>query len=190
MDNENLQNKVQYFLFSRQCRKTYFHSIEVGDYAYQVGQKYLTNPEKVRVAGYLHDISAIYRNDQRLQAAREFHIEINGAEREFPIIIHQKLSRYIAQYYFNVVDNEILSAIECHTTLKKNYSTMDLVLFVADKVKWDQKGEPPYLPGLLAAMNDSLEQAAYYYIDYILNHDIKVIHPWLREAYEQLKWLE
>ena len=52
---------------------------------------------------------------------------------------------------FGIEDNEILSAIECHTTLKKNYSDIDLVLFVADKIKWDQEGKPPYLDGLLQA---------------------------------------
>lgn len=69
---------------------------------------------------------------------------------------------------------------------KKNYSELDLVVFVADKIKWDQKGVPPYLNGLLKEVDESLEKAAYYYIEYILNNDIKVVHPWLLEAYVQL----
>ena len=28
---------------------------------------------------------------------------------------------------------------------EENYSDIDLVLFVADKIKWDQEGKPPYL---------------------------------------------
>ena len=70
--------------------------------------------------------------------------------------------------------------------MKKNYSDIDLVLFVADKIKWDQEGKPLYLDGLLQALNCSLENAAYFYIDYILKHDIKVVHPWLWDAYNQL----
>lgn len=46
--------------------------------------------------------------------------------------------------------------------------------------------KPPYLDGLLQALNCSLENAAYFYIDYILKHDIKVVHPWLWDAYNQL----
>lgn len=181
-----LKNEIKQYLVSKNCEKTYYHCMEVGEYAYQLGEKYLTSPEKVSIAGYLHDISAVYPNNQRINVAQKYGIELNEAEMAFPMIIHQKISKSIAKMDFGIEDNEILSAIECHTTLKKNYSDIDLVLFVADKIKWDQEGKPPYLDGLLQALNCSLENAAYFYIDYILKHDIKVVHPWLWDAYNQL----
>ncbi|MDU3403603.1 MAG: bis(5'-nucleosyl)-tetraphosphatase (symmetrical) YqeK [Enterococcus faecalis] len=187
MDHQQvLKNEIKQYLVSKNCEKTYYHCMEVGEYAYQLGEKYLTSPEKVSIAGYLHDISAIYPNNQRISVAQKYGIELNEAEMVFPLIIHQKISKSIAKMDFGIEDNEILSAIECHTTLKKNYSDIDLVLFVADKIKWDQEGKPPYLDGLLQALNCSLENAAYFYIDYILKHDIKVVHPWLWDAYNQL----
>ena len=188
MDHQQvLKNEIKQYLVSKNCEKTYYHCMEVGEYAYQLGEKYLTSPEKVSIAGYLHDISAVYPNNQRINVAQKYGIEFNEAEMAFPMIIHQKISKSIAKMDFGIEDNEILSAIECHTTLKKNYSDIDLVLFVADKIKWDQEGKPPYLDGLLQALNCSLENAAYFYIDYILKHDIKVVHPWLWDAYNQLK---
>ncbi|MDU3437764.1 MAG: bis(5'-nucleosyl)-tetraphosphatase (symmetrical) YqeK [Enterococcus faecalis] len=187
MDHQQvLKNEIKQYLVSKNCEKTYYHCMEVGEYAYQLGEKYLTSPEKVSIAGYLHDISAIYPNNQRISVAQKYGIELNEAEMVFPMIIHQKISKSIAKMDFGIEDNEILSAIECHTTLKKNYSDIDLVLFVADIIKWDQEGKPPYLDGLLQALNCSLENAAYFYIDYILKHDIKVVHPWLWDAYNQL----
>ncbi|KAJ68766.1 HD domain-containing protein [Enterococcus faecalis] len=187
MDHQQvLKNEIKQYLVSKNCEKTYYHCMEVGEYAYQLGEKYLTSPEKVSIAGYLHDISAIYPNNQRISVAQKYGIELNEAEMAFPMIIHQKISKSIAKMDFGIEDNEILSAIECHTALKKNYSDIDLVLFVADKIKWDQEGKPPYLDGLLQALNCSLENAAYFYIDYILKHDIKVVHPWLWDAYNQL----
>ncbi|EPA0853628.1 bis(5'-nucleosyl)-tetraphosphatase (symmetrical) YqeK [Enterococcus faecalis] len=187
MDHQQvLKNEIKQYLVSKNCEKTYYHCMEVGEYAYQLGEKYLTSPEKVSIAGYLHDISAIYPNNQRISVAQKYGIELNEAEMAFPMIIHQKISKSIAKMDFGIEDNEILSAIECHTTLKKNYSDIDLVLFVTDKIKWDQEGKPPYLDGLLQALNCSLENAAYFYIDYILKHDIKVVHPWLWDAYNQL----
>lgn len=187
MDHQQvLKNEIKQYLVSKNCEKTYYHCMEVGEYSYQLGEKYLTSPEKVSIAGYLHDISAVYPNNQRISVAQKYGIELNEAEMAFPMIIHQKISKSIAKMDFGIEDNEILSAIECHTTLKKNYSDIDLVLFVADKIKWDQEGKPPYLDGLLQALNCSLEDAAYFYIDYILKHDIKVVHPWLWDAYNQL----
>lgn len=187
MDHQQvLKNEIKQYLVSKNCEKTYYHCMEVGEYAYQLGEKYLTSPEKLSIAGYLHDISAVYPNNQRISVAQKYGIELNETEMAFPMIIHQKISKSIAKMDFGIEDNEILSAIECHTTLKKNYSDIDLVLFVADKIKWDQEGKPPYLDGLLQALNCSLENAAYFYIDYILKHDIKVVHPWLWDAYNQL----
>ena len=146
MDHQQvLKNEIKQYLVSKNCEKTYYHCMEVGEYAYQLGEKYLTSPEKVSIAGYLHDISAIYPNNQRISVAQKYGIELNEAEMAFPMIIHQKISKSIAKMDFGIEDNEILSAIECHTTLKKNYSDIDLVLFVADKIKWDQEGKTPYL---------------------------------------------
>ena len=45
----------------------------------------------------------------------------------------------MAEKIFDITDNEILSAIECHTTLKGKYSQLDLVVFVANKNKLGSK---------------------------------------------------
>ncbi len=101
------------------------------------------------------------------------------------MIIHQKLSRVIAKEIFKVENEEILNAICCHTTLRKHATKMDLVLFVADKIEWDQNGTPPYL----IEIKKGLEKAAFVYISYLWERKdtLKVIHPWLEEAYWDLK---
>lgn len=111
----------------------------------KIAEKFHVDKEKAAIAGYLHDISGIFPNEERIAVAEEFGVAIVEAERKFPMIIHQKLSRVIAKEIFKIEDEEILNAICCHTTLRKHATKMDLVLFVADKIEWDQKGTPPYL---------------------------------------------
>ncbi len=41
--------------------------------------------------------------------------------------------RFVSKNGFSGVDPEILSAISCHTTLKAQYSRLDLIVFLADK---------------------------------------------------------
>lgn len=89
------------------------------------------------VAGLLHDIGGVYPNHQRVEKAELFGIELLTEEREFPLIIHQKLSKYLAREHFKITDENILSAIECHTTLKENFTELDLIVFLADKISWD-----------------------------------------------------
>lgn len=189
MKNTNqLKQEIETFLLEKECYATYNHCITVGDYAEEIGHEFLNEAEReqVKIAGYLHDISAIYPNNERIFVAEDMKIELFKEERQFPMIIHQKISRIMAQREFGIQDEKILSAISCHTTLKKKFSKVDLVLFVADKIRWDQEGQPPYLKEITQALNYSFEAAAFSYIDYILKHDIKVIHPWLLEAYEFL----
>ncbi|MDG6143849.1 bis(5'-nucleosyl)-tetraphosphatase (symmetrical) YqeK [Lactococcus formosensis] len=189
MKNTNqLKQEIETFLLEKECYATYNHCITVGDYAEEIGHEFLNEAEReqVRIAGYLHDISAIYPNNERIFVAEDMKIELFKEERQFPMIIHQKISRIMAQREFGIQDEKILSAISCHTTLKKKFSKVDLVLFVADKIRWDQEVQPPYLKEITQALNYSFEAAAFSYIDYILKNDIKVIHPWLLEAYEFL----
>lgn len=181
-----LKDNVYTFLRERDHRSTFEHCTAVGICAGKLALSHEVSSEKAKISGYLHDISAIYPNENRIEAARKMTIELNQEELLFPMIIHQKLSKKMAETVFKITDTAILSAVECHTTLKGKFSQLDLVLFVADKICWDQEGTPPYLDGVMLALESSLESAALYYIDYILNHDIKVVHPWLKEAHQAL----
>ncbi len=139
------------------------------------------------VAGLMHDIGGVYPNHQRVEKAELFGIELLTEEREFPLIIHQKLSKYLAREHFKITDENILSAIECHTTLKENFTELDLIVFLADKISWDGGDNAPFKEGLLTALSVNLQSAALYYIDFIINDGLKVAHPWLLEAKKDLE---
>lgn len=136
----------------------------------------------------MHDISAIFPNQLRVEIARAADIEVLPEEEAFPMIIHQKLSLVMARDLFLITDPHVLSAIGCHTTLKAGASPLDLVLFVADKIEWDQVGKPPYYEELVAALDLSLESAAFVYLSYMWERreQLRVVHPWLAEAYMEL----
>ncbi|WP_377865628.1 bis(5'-nucleosyl)-tetraphosphatase (symmetrical) YqeK [Bacillus sp. R86525] len=184
-----IENDIKAFLLKYNKGCTYKHSIRVANEARKIAEIFYEDKEKAAIAGYLHDISAIFPNEERIAVAEQFGIEILQEEREFPMIIHQKLSRVIAKEIFKIEDEEVLNAICCHTTLRKHATKMDLVLFVADKLEWDQIGTPPYLLNVKKALGNSLEHAAFVYISYLWERKdtLKVIHPWLEEAYWHLK---
>ncbi|WP_289138919.1 bis(5'-nucleosyl)-tetraphosphatase (symmetrical) YqeK [uncultured Brevibacillus sp.] len=171
------------------CEHTALHSKHVAEEAAQLANRFGIDPICASMAGYLHDISAIIPNHQRIQIAEELRIEILPEERTFPMIIHQKISKAIARDLFSIQDAAVLGAIECHTTLKSQPSRMDLVLFVADKIAWDQAGTPPYLHQLQSALDKSIEHAAFVYLSYMWEQreKLRVMHPWLVEAYRDLR---
>ena len=74
------------------------------------------------------------------------------------------------------------------TTLRPRPTTLDKVLFVADKLAWDQPGTPPYADALQAALEQSLDQATLFFLTYLWERrdSLLVIHPWLRAAVRDL----
>ena len=180
---------IHLFLTANQCPKTADHCMEVGTEARRIASMFQADPDAAEIAGWLHDISAVFPNRERIEAARQLMIEILPEEEQFPMIIHQKISKVMAREIFGITDREILDAIGGHTTLRANATLPDQVLFVADKIAWDQSGTPPYLEALKRNLEISLAHGAFAYIYYRWERKetLKVVHPWLKEAYEDLK---
>ena len=154
----------------------------------ELAERFDIDVEKAKTAALLHDISGLVPNVGRIEYCRSNNIDLLEEELSFPLITHQKISRFMAKNDWKVDDEEVLSAIGCHTTLKKNPSQLDMLIFVADKLEWDQAHQAPFLQELKDGLDQSLEHAAYAYIDYMLKMGrLKVIHPWLAEAHEWLK---
>lgn len=175
-------------LVKHNCNIVAEHTLEVVKECRRLAKRFGINEKEAEVAGYLHDISAIYPFNRRVEVAERLEIEILDEERRLPLILHQKISKVMAEKIWCVDNEHILNAIGCHTTLRENPSNLDLVLFVADKIKWDQKGIPPYLYEVERGLDSSLKKGAYAYINYLMeNKDkLKVIHPWLAKAYKEL----
>ena len=185
----HLRRDVATFLALHSCAGTAGHVVHVAAEAKRLAERFGASAEAAEVAGLLHDISAVIPNEERIVAAHTFGIEVLPEEATFPMIIHQKLSVVLARDLFGVTQPELLSAIGCHTTLKADASLLDKVVFVADKIKWDQTGEPPYLAELLRALDRSLDHAAFCYLDYLWQRrtTLRVVHPWLVAAHQQLE---
>jgi len=164
------------------------HVQNVASQAAKLASAYGVNAKKAEIAGILHDISVIIPNDKRVDLADSLDINLCDEEREFPMIIHQKLSKDFAIRLFGVKDKEILNAISCHTTLRANPTKLDMIVFLADKISWDQEGLPPYLDQIMKGLDVSLEQGTFNFIDYLMKDkkNLKVVHPWLADAFNHL----
>ncbi len=164
------------------------HCIRVAAKARELALQFGEDEDKAEIAGWLHDASAAIPAEERLDFARRWAVEILPEEQACPLIIHQKLSVEVAHRVFGVTDQAVLSAIGCHTTLKANAAPLDKIVFVADKIEWDQPGTPPYGDELLAALKRSLDEAAWVYINHlwVYRQTMPVVHPWFEAAYREL----
>jgi len=175
-------------LRSRGCAETADHSQRVATLAQRLARRWGVDETIAEAAGWLHDISAVVPRDRYVQVAETLGLEVLAEERMAPVLVHQKLSAVIAQQVLAIGDRSVLSAIGCHTTLKADSSALDKIVFVADKMGWDQPGSPPYLAAMALAADRSLDLAAHCYLDYLWQRrtTLPVMHPWASQAYRQL----
>nr|WP_307722011.1 HD domain-containing protein [Paenibacillus elgii] len=114
-----LRDDIRSFLSVNGCEKTAEHCMDVGTEARRIALRFGADPEAAETSGWLHDISAVIPNGDRIAVSRELGIEVLPEEEAFPIIVHQKLSVVMAQQLFGVTDTVILDAVGCHTTLRR-----------------------------------------------------------------------
>jgi len=185
---EDLRVDVSLLLVHHHYTNTAQHCAAVAAQAARLAEQFGADPKRAQAAGWLHDVSAVIPAPQRLAVARQWGLDVLPAEEKAPMLLHQKLSAVIAQDLFGVQDEGVLSAICCHTTLKAQASLLDKIVFVADKVAWDQPGEPPYQHELTQALVYSLDRAAFCYLNHLWQQreSLAAIHPWLVSAYQEL----
>ncbi len=164
------------------------HVLQTRYNAVTLAQKFGADPDQAAAAALLHDISRLFPVDEYLEMARIFDLEILPEEEQNPDLLHQKLSRVIAVETFDITDKQVLNAIACHTTLKAGATTLDKIVFLADKLAWKPKDTPAFMPLVRKQLDKSLDDAAYCYLFNSLedNKAHKVVHPWARAALEEL----
>ena len=168
--------------------KTLKHVEAVADIAVWLAGVHHLDHAKTEAAALLHDISVILTPQQMYELAIERNMTMDPAEEKYHFLLHQRISKLIALERFGITDPEILNAVECHTTLKKNAGPYDQVVFIADKISWDQEGQPPYYETLKQLAAESLDQSCYFYIRYQFDHNLLLMpHQWIMEAYQELK---
>ncbi|SFU66167.1 putative HD superfamily hydrolase of NAD metabolism [Clostridium sp. DSM 8431] len=184
----NFETAIREILLLNGKIDTYKHVTNVAKVNVEIARKFRLDEEVCKIAALGHDIAGIINSADMLTYIKRNKMFLDKSEEKYPFLLHQRLSAIMCNKIFNIRDERILSAINYHTTLKKNASNYDMALFVADKLAWDQEGQPPYYEIVKGELDKSLEYASLAYIKYVYdNNMILMPHKWLDEA---KVWLE
>lgn len=184
----NLKEDIAAIFHCHQDEETLKHVLKVAEEAIRISKRFGVEPEEAEQAGLLHDISNIVPVNLMLEVAKELSVKVEEEEYKYPRIIHQKLSRAMAEQVFGISNPNILNAIECHTTLKSNASQLDKVLFIADKLSWESPGQIDQHEIRQKVENNELNQAILIYLDHIWEqrNNLKLVHSWTIQAREDM----
>lgn len=170
-------------------RKRFEHSIGVEYTAGTMAFMYGVDVEKAMIAGLLHDCAKYVPNDKKIRKCEKRGILISECEYKNPDLLHAKLSAVYAKEKYGVMDEEILSAIACHTTGKPAMTTLEKIVYIADFIEPNRD----VLPDM-----DIIRQEAYTDLDFCLLHILRnsmnhlckkgaVIDPLTQETYAYYK---
>ena len=113
-------------------QRRYEHTRNVEKLAVRLAERNGVSEEKAALAALLHDIAKELPKDRMLQLIAENDIIAKGAAKRLPPVWHGAAAAVLAKTEYGVEDEEILSAIRCHTTGKPHMSKLDKVLYLAD----------------------------------------------------------
>lgn len=116
--------------------KRLLHTIGVAACAKQLAVRHFPSlsPEKMEIAGLLHDFTKEKTLDEQKSLCVKYKIEITPEEADIPKLYHGKTAAAIAKYEYGL-DDEIASAIYYHTTGRANMTDAETVLYFADYIE-------------------------------------------------------
>ncbi len=167
--------------------KRYHHTMMVCKMAICLARINNIPTYKVCAAALLHDVAKEFSHEKMLQLIKEGGI-INKLQ-EIPFsVLHGYAGAEYAKKEMLVSDEEILSAIRCHSTAKAGMTACDKIVYLADMVSEDRSYKEVTelrtlaMTDLDAGLLKSLELSLHW-----LRRDNKQISPHTLQAIEELK---
>ena len=111
----------------------YEHSLNVCNFALKLANHHKLNidDDKIIIASLLHDYAKFYTMEEYEQLVLEYNVDTYLLSMNKKVL-HSFLGRYAVMKDFGIDDEEILSAIEYHTTGKENMTDLQKLLFISD----------------------------------------------------------
>ena len=135
----------------------FYHSQCVAAEAEKLARRYGADPEKARLCGILHDVMKDTPPQEQLKILEKSGIILTVAQRRNRKLWHALSGAAYLRDALGITDQEILGAVECHTSGKGGMSLLDKVLFVADYISADR--DYPGVEELRVTAYRSLEEA-------------------------------
>lgn len=153
--------------------------------AKRLALRFGVDSEQAEVAALLHDIGGVFRRSEMVELCERLVLAVEPEERQVPLLLHAKLSVVLAQVWQDITDPAVLQAVRYHTTLHAQATPFDHVVFLADKLQWDQGGIPPYHAELSAALDGGLDAGTRWMLSWMATPAAKLLipHPDLRAAW-------
>lgn len=114
----------------------YEHTLGVAYVAACLATLYEADPAKALRAGMLHDCAKCLDSDELFRLCQKYNISISDVEKRNPkALLHAKVGAKLASDVYGEKNENVLDAIEYHTTGRPGMSILEKIIFVADYIE-------------------------------------------------------
>lgn len=161
--------------------KRYVHCVNTEKIASFLTHHYVVNPYKVKISALLHDCAKDLSIDLLGDYLSKYEVILDEIERNEKQLWHAYVGAILAKEKFGITDEEILKAIRIHSTLDKNPSTLEKIVFVSDYMEYMRsKGEQKSYERLRNIAITELDIVAFWILNFKILDIMKergIIHP-------------
>jgi nicotinate-nucleotide adenylyltransferase len=175
--------------------KRFAHTLCVAYAARRLAKWHGEDEEKAALAGLLHDCAKGLDLSSMQAYVRENRIKADESILSSGALLHAVVGAHMARHVYGITQEDVLSAIACHTLGKVPMTRLEMIVYLADKIEPDREDYPGLYEirrlsetNLMGAVLMSLENTASYVKDCG-----KTLHPatiqtinWLRETQTSL----
>ena len=127
--------KIQHTLKKELDENRYHHTLGVMYTSASMAMRYDVDVQKALYAGLLHDCAKCIPSDKKIRLCEKYGLPVSSVERENPSLLHARLGAYLAHEKYGVKDEEIIYAIESHTTGRPGMSMLEKIVYIADYIE-------------------------------------------------------
>ena len=100
-----------------------------------LAMRYDVDMRKALLAGLLHDCAKCIPGNKKIEMCEKYNLDITDIERKNPSLLHAKLGAYLAKDKYDIDDEEILIAIQSHTTGRPDMNLLEKIIYIADYIE-------------------------------------------------------
>lgn len=135
-------NEICDSLRERLSPHRYEHTLGVEYTCCALAMCYGADLSQARMAGLLHDCAKHFSKAELLRECIKYGLPVTSYEREVPELLHAKVGSHLAKIQYGIHDEEILNAIDCHTTGKPGMTLLEKILYIADYMEPNRNHAP------------------------------------------------
>jgi len=135
VDYKQLYDQARILLEGRLNEFRLLHSISVADTAANMAQLYGLDVEQARLAGLLHDWDKNLSDEELLERAQQFYIQLSDHHEDMAALLHAQTGAVAVSREFPELPPSVIQAIARHTSAASDMSDLDMIIYISDMIE-------------------------------------------------------